>query len=455
MTPAACATSEQLEALLEERLTPDEFRRIDRHLRGCTDCLARLNRLAREWEQTKLPGLSSAEPETPYPTFHARPADDTQLDISTDLFIGQCRVLREIGRGGMGVVYEGLHRRLNRLVAVKVLALPLVNRKDAAIRFANEIRAMARLKHPGIVAVYDGGICRSAPGQPEVPFAVLELVQGPSLKKYLTDRGPLTPRAAVELLEAVARAVQHAHVRGVIHRDLKPANILLTEQFEVQNAKGEQEQEESEPGSDFDFRDLPFFPKVTDFGLAKFRDESCGLTPARDLLGTPEYMCPELGEEEHTLDHRMDVYALGVILFECLTGQVPFRASSPVKTLLMARSCKPVAPSQINIALPPALDNIVLKCLAKNPNERYQTASAFADDLRRYLRGEFEPPSFSRLGVLIALSVLAVAAVIVSLGVGALSPSARRPTLPQNGRPQQQPKANSLDLEKCPQFPCP
>ncbi|HSQ57632.1 MAG TPA: serine/threonine-protein kinase, partial [Gemmata sp.] len=400
--------------MLEDRLPPDLVRVVDQHLRECPDCLGRLDRLSRERERTDLPGLSRVESRpndrTPNPDV---PADETEVELPEGITIGTCEILREIGRGGMGVVYEARNRGSGVRVAVKVLAAPALVRKNAAARFATEARAMARLRHPGIVRVYDAGVWSSGRGMPPVPYTVLELINGPSLRTLLTD-GPLPFTTAASIVEQIARAVHHAHENGVIHRDLKPANILMVKEEDV--APEDIDSEDSEEDRKASIGSSTYRPKVTDFGIAKLRDETSGLTGSRDLLGTPEYMPPELGEPGRQASVSMDVYALGVILFECLTGRVPFRGASPVQTLLIAQSREAEPPSRTQPDIPRALDAIVLKCLAKKPTRRYPSAARLADDLAAFRRGEIDPsPAVLRRRA--AVGVLAVAALTGSLAL--------------------------------------
>jgi hypothetical protein len=408
MNPSACPSARELEDLLEDRLPPELVLRVDQHLRSCSDCLSRLDKISRERERIELPGLSRAESRphdrTPNPDVSE---NETEVELPEGITIGTCEVLREIGRGGMGVVYEAKNRGSGVRVAVKVLAAAGGVRKNAAARFATEVRAMARLRHPGIVQVFDAGLWNPGRGMPPVPYTVIELVSGPSLRTLL-GKGPIPHRAAAALVEAIARAVHHAHENGVIHRDLKPANILLA----GAKPKGQAAPEGEDP--DAAFADLR--PKVTDFGIAKLRDQTSGLTGSRDLLGTPEYMPPELGEPNHPVSVSMDVYALGVILFECLTGRVPFRGASPVQTLLLAQSREPGLPSKFQPGIPSALDAIVLKCLQKNPARRYPSAAKLADDLAAFLRGEIDPaPAVIRRRA--AVGLLAAAALAGSLAL--------------------------------------
>jgi serine/threonine-protein kinase len=219
-------------------------------------------------------------------------------------------------------------------------------------RFLAEAEAIARLRHPNVVQVYEVGQCA---GQ---PYFSLEFCDGGSLAKKLAGN-PLPPREAAELVATLARAVQAAHEAGVIHRDLKPANVLLL-------ADGT--------------------PKVTDFGLAK--QAGADMTATGAVMGTPSYMAPEQAEGAKEVGAASDIYALGAILYECLTGRPPFKAATPLETLLLVKTAEPVAPRQLNPRVPRDLETIALKCLNKQPVRRYESAAALADDLTRFLKGE-------------------------------------------------------------------
>ncbi len=261
----------------------------------------------------------------------------------------------ELGRGGMGVVYQARQISLNRLVAVKMMHGGAGAGVQERARFRVEVEAVAHLQHPHIVQIYEVG------EQAGTPFCCLEFVDGGTLSQKLAS-GPMSPTEAARLLEIVARAVHHAHQRGIIHRDLKPSNVLLM-------ADGT--------------------PKITDFGLAK-RLGGQGVTlSGHTILGTPSYMAPEQADSrKRKTGPATDVYALGATLYELLTGRPPFQAETPLETVIKLLSEELVPPSRYHRDLPRDLETICLKCLRKEPEVRYASAEALADDLRRYLNGE-------------------------------------------------------------------
>ena len=305
-----------------------------------------------------------------------------------------------VGRGGMGKVYRARHLGLGRVVAVKVLALDPDER--ALARFADEARAVAKLQHPHIAQVFDTG---TADGR---PFFAQEFLDGGSLAQKFAG-APQDPKYAAEVVEIVARAIQHSHDHGILHRDLKPGNILLA-------ADGT--------------------PKVTDFGLAKEIASPTGDTPVEsgggltrtgEILGTPAYMPPEQASGVFAgIGPAADVYSLGAILYEAVTGRPPFQAPDALQTLFMVLGMDPVPPRTLQPKLPKDLETICLKCLEKSPRRRYPSAAALADDLHRFRTGEpilARPVGFvERLGkwarrkkaaaALVAVSALFVVAVI-------------------------------------------
>jgi hypothetical protein len=260
-----------------------------------------------------------------------------------------------LGRGGMGLVFKARHKALKRDVALKIVVSGAHAGAQERARFRTEAEAVARLGHPGIVQIYEVG------EQAGCPYLALEFVSGGSLEQQL-DGAPMPPRRAAQLLLDLARAVQHAHDKGIIHRDLKPANVLLTEAGVA---------------------------KIADFGLAKLLDDEHGHTHSGAVLGSPSYMAPEQAAGQvRAIGPATDVYALGAILYELLTGRPPFLGASFLETLDQVRSHEPAPPQALQPRVSDDLATICLKCLEKNPAQRYPTAAALAQDLDRFLRRE-------------------------------------------------------------------
>jgi WD40 repeat protein len=264
-------------------------------------------------------------------------------------------VLGELGRGGMGVVYCARQIRLNRPCVLKMILAGVHANAESVVRFLAEAEAVARLQHPNIVQIHHIG---EADG---LPFFELEYVEGGSLDQKL-DGTPWPARRAAELVEPLARGVAEAHRLGIIHRDLKPGNVLLA-------ADGA--------------------PKITDFGLAKALDKDSGLTRTDSIMGSPGYMAPEQAEgQAKRVGPLADVYALGAILYELLTGGPPFRGTTALEIIEQVKTTEPVPPSRLVAGLPRDVETIALKCLQKEPGKRYDSAAALAVDLRRFLTGE-------------------------------------------------------------------
>ena len=292
--------------------------------------------------------------------------------------IGEYDILSELGRGGMGVVYKACQKSLKRVVALKVIREARLASDADTRRFREEAAFAAKLAHPNIVTVFDVGEWH---GQ---PYFVMEFVEGRTLAQALAQR-PFPPRESARIMARIARAIHHAHEQGVLHRDLKPSNILLTPTDDAAP---------DESGSR-----LMLQPKVTDFGLAKRLEVPGGRGSSRTLsgaiVGTPSYMSPEQATGRRELTPAADVYSLGAILYEMLTGRPPFQAVSPVDTLMQVVEQEPLPPRVFEPAIDRDLEMICLKCLEKLPARRYASAAEFAADLESYVAGEglAAPPS--------------------------------------------------------------
>jgi serine/threonine protein kinase len=274
------------------------------------------------------------------------------IALPTVRYFGDYELLEEIARGGMGIVYKARQMSLNRLVALKmILAGSFASDRDVQ-RFRSEAEAAANLDHPHIVPIYEVG---EHEGQ---QYYSMKFVEGTSLAKHAQS----DPRREVEGLLPVIRAVHHAHQRGVLHRDLKPSNVLVDVQGTL---------------------------LVTDFGLAKrLAATDASFTETGQVLGIPKYMAPEQAAGRKDLTVAADVYSLGVILYERLTGQTPFTGDNALTLLRQARESEPPRPSTIRLGLDRDLETVVLKCLEKESIRRYPSAEALSDDLARWLRGE-------------------------------------------------------------------
>ena len=381
------------------QLPAAEAARVEEHLLLCDHCAGLLDELPLD---PCLPALRDAiqSGRTALPVTTSSHGGDNAVDsdighqhAANPSVPSGFELLCELGRGGMGVVYKCRQTSLNRVVALKLILAGGHASELHRSRFLREAEAAAGVSHPHVVQVFEAGAWA---GQ---PYLVLEYCSGGTLAEQL--RGvPMTRSRAASLLETLARAVHAAHECGVVHRDLKPQNVLL-----------------AADGS----------PKVTDFGLAKLIDSGEGLTSTGVVMGTPAYMAPEQAAGRREVGSAADVYALGAILYECLTGRPPFRGANAMEILVQVLEREPEEPRRINPASDPDLAAIALKCLEKEPCDRYSSAAELADDLARARRDEpvlaTRRRGLRRLaawakcepGLAVRLAVLAIGAFVIDL----------------------------------------
>jgi serine/threonine protein kinase len=293
--------------------------------------------------------------------------------------IGNHRILKELGKGGMGVVYKAHQLSLGRPVAMKVLPQHLTNDESFIKRFHNEARAIARLNHPNIVQIYDIG------NEGDIHYYTMEFIEGPTLDDVIYKEGFLSPDRTLAILNQVAKALRYAHSQGIVHRDIKPSNIMIAKLGRV---------------------------KLTDFGLA-LQQRTTRLTVDGGIVGTPEYMSPEQAAGR-TATAQSDIYSLGVVAYELLTGKVPFEGDSPLIVLSKIQNTEPQWPRSIDPDIPVDLENIVRKMMARNPSERYASCQEIIHDTQNMQSGEpvslqiDRSPSLWRIGA--GVAVLAIVA---------------------------------------------
>ena len=378
-----CPSADRLDRLLLGDLPAGERDRVSTHLDGCHRCQEQVEQLLADDSVSTYRRTAAARTEPGPPAEFldtmrrlvplvatssvalVHPDDGPAADDPVPEpeacpdRIGGYDILGVLGRGGMSVVYKARQPGLGRVVALKWLKPRRPDGSEAG-RFVREAAAVARMHHPNIVQVYEVGEYGTR------PFLALEYVPGGTLAEYL-HAAPADPRDAAGIVEQVARAVHHAHQRGVIHRDLKPSNILLAR-------------------ADRGGAATPV-PKVSDFGLARAVTEDQSLTLPNVLVGTPAYLAPEVIHQPGTPTPAADVYALGVILYEMLTGHPPLVGPTTLATLRLVEAADPVPPTRLQPNLPRDLETVCLAGLHKDPGRRYPTAAALADDLRRFLDG--------------------------------------------------------------------
>ena len=263
-----------------------------------------------------------------------------------------------VGRGGMAEVYRARDIRLGRIVAVKTLRADLARDPSFQARFRREAQSAASLNHPSIVAVYDTG--EDMVGPTPVPYIVMEYVDGRTLRDLLRDGRRLLPERALEITAGVLRALDYSHRNGIVHRDIKPGNVMLTRAGDV---------------------------KVMDFGIARaVSDAQATMTQTAQVIGTAQYLSPEQARGER-VDARSDLYSTGCLLYELLTGRPPFTGDSPVAVAYQHVRENPIPPSRVDPEIPAWADSIVLKAMAKDPGNRYQSAGEMRDDIQRALQG--------------------------------------------------------------------
>jgi tRNA A-37 threonylcarbamoyl transferase component Bud32 len=424
-----CPDELTLQQFLNDELSEADGAGLKEHIDSCPACQQVLGRLvdtlpgsldpiapllgaALPAGAAMLPTLPPSIPAIPPPAEASR---GERRGVSPPCEVPGYEVLAEVGRGGMGVVYKARQLRPDRIVALKMLLAGRHAEPKERTRFLHEAEAVAQLQHPNIVPLYEAG------QHDDLPYFTLEFVAGGNLANLLQGK-PLPPPDAARLVEQLARGMQYAHERGIIHRDLKPANILLGE---VRGGVV------SDKGPDPTHHSLltTHQPKITDFGLAKNIADSTALTATGAVFGTPSYMAPEQARgAAKQASAAADIYALGAILYECLTGRPPFQGPTTAETLLQVLQDEPVPPSRLQRTMPRDLETICLKCLQKAPNHRYASAGELAEDLHHFQAKEpIRARPVGRGERLLkwcrrhpAVSVLSATVILLTLALGSL-----------------------------------
>lgn len=406
----------------EKRLIEVVIESFETHERD--EVLRELVRLERELRLNDGERVERGEYEVRFPSLSLATMFETREAVSQERAAAGAKafpsvpgyeILERIGRGGMGVVHKARHLKLNRLVALKMIDGALPSEEQLA-RFQAEAEAVALLQHPHIVQIHEVG---ESDGR---PFLALEFVEGQTLSRRLAGE-PQPPVMAARLIELLARAMQVAHERGVVHRDLKPSNILLSAAASGSSRSDDSRTATSLPTSrtpesnertssttkrltavlPMDVTTLYGSPKITDFGLAKRLDTDSDLTVTGAILGTPGYMAPEqAGGNTKSLGPAVDVYSLGAIFYEMLTGRPPFKAPTSLETLELVRNAEPVAPTRLQPRIPRDLETICLKCLRKEPEARFASMAELAEELQRFFAGR---PILTRPASLVERSI--------------------------------------------------
>jgi WD40 repeat protein len=407
--PHDCPGTEELSRWLAEDLPASKLGLLEAHIEKCAHCQAAVEKLLAPRAEEKCDGenltILAAEAAFLQRVAMRKPASfeavtallaplSSQAASPLPLLKGY-DILEEIGRGGMGIVYKAWQRHLNRPVAIKMVLLEASAKPEILVRFRQEAELAARLVHPNIVQVHE------ISHQGQTSFLVMELLEGGSLS-HKSNRRPQRALEAARLVEVLARAIEDAHRKGVLHRDLKPSNILLT-------ADG--------------------VPKIADFGLATCIGFETGLTTTGSLLGTPEYMAPEqANQRQRQIGPATDVYGLGAILYELLTGRPPITGTDIMDVLVRLREEEVISPRRLQPTVPRDLETVCLKCLQKDPHQRYPSAEALADDLHRFLNGQptlARPVSMPERAwrwakrnrtLAVTLSAIAVLLIVLALG---------------------------------------